>query len=303
MKNKYACNSKLSECKIRQLLKYFADDIDATRASHLLAVSRVTVNRYYMAIRETILFFAARAYFGCGEVEMDESYFGSRHFGDKRGRGAPGKKIVFGILNRDGKVYAEIVPGVGRKDLYPIIEQLVSKDVVIHTDCWRTYSGLSKKGYEHRRVNHSVEYANDTTHINGIESFWSYCKRRFARLNGVANKYFSLHLRECEWRFNFRGCGWKHIYNELLWLLRENPLFSKVSGTLFKVWNVCSFFAARERQPPLEAQPEASRPQRKRMLVPEFLRTSDKFRSFGFMVKRNVTSITQKLYNFSRGFS
>jgi transposase len=38
----------------------------------------------------------------CGKIEMDESYFGSVRKG-KRGRGAPGKISVFGLLKRGGK--------------------------------------------------------------------------------------------------------------------------------------------------------------------------------------------------------
>jgi len=30
--------------------------------------------------------------------------------------------------------------------------------------------------------------------INGIESFWSYAKRRLAKFNGVLRKTFHLHL-------------------------------------------------------------------------------------------------------------
>ncbi|CAD7854863.1 MAG: hypothetical protein [Olavius algarvensis Gamma 1 endosymbiont] len=35
----------------------------------------------------------------------------------KRGRGAGGKMIVFGILRRQGKVYMEIVPAASKKQL------------------------------------------------------------------------------------------------------------------------------------------------------------------------------------------
>jgi hypothetical protein len=38
-------------------------------------------------------------------------------------------------------------------------------------------------------------------HINGIESFWSFTKRRLRRFNGMAKHMFALHLKECEWRW------------------------------------------------------------------------------------------------------
>ena len=43
-----------------------------------------------------------------GEIEMDESYFGGARKG-QRGRGARGKSIVFGLLERDGRVYTKVV--------------------------------------------------------------------------------------------------------------------------------------------------------------------------------------------------
>ncbi len=46
-----------------------------------------------------------------GEIEMNESYFGGARKG-KRGRGARGKSIDFGLLKRDGWVYTKVVESV-----------------------------------------------------------------------------------------------------------------------------------------------------------------------------------------------
>ena len=40
-----------------------------------------------------------------------------------------------------------------------------------------------------------------TISVNGIESFWSFTKRRLAKFNGTT-KNFELHLKESEWRWN-----------------------------------------------------------------------------------------------------
>lgn len=87
----------------------------------------------------------------------------------------------------------------------------------------RPYDGLVDVGYEkHFRVNHGAnEFARGPRHINGIESFWSYAKRRLARFNGVPASTFYLHLKECEYRFNYRD---KDLYQALLKLLRSHPL-------------------------------------------------------------------------------
>ena len=64
------------------------------------------------------------------------------------------------------------------------------------------YDGRMDFGFaKHLRINKSKHFANSGVPINGIESFWSFTKRRLAKFNGV-KKYLPLHLKECEWRWN-----------------------------------------------------------------------------------------------------
>jgi len=158
-----------------------------------------------------------------GELEADESYFGARRVRGKRGRGASGKTIVFGLLKRDGCVYTEIVPNASKATLQAIIRGKADINSVIHTDGWRGYDGLVDIGFDkHFRVNHgNNEFVRGKHHVNGIESFWSFAKRRLAQFNGIAKQTFDLHLKECEFRFNHRH---QNLYLALLKLLREQPL-------------------------------------------------------------------------------
>lgn len=109
----------------------------------------------------------------------------------------------FGIFERDGRVYTEIVPDCTKSTLQAVILGKVDVQSVIYSDGWRGYNGLVDVGYgKHFRVNHSKnEFAHGRCHINGIESFWSFSKRRLAKFNGVKTN-FELHLKECEWRWN-----------------------------------------------------------------------------------------------------
>jgi transposase-like protein len=158
---------------------------------------------------------------------MDESYFGARRVRGKRGRGASGKTPVFGLLKRNGRVYAEIVPDCAQRapeaSLQAVIRGRVAPQVVIHSDGWRGYDGLVDVGYaKHFRVEHGCnEFVVGAHHINGIESFWSFAKRRLQKFNGVPAHAFYLHLKECEWRFNNRNAN---LYHELLQLLRQHPI-------------------------------------------------------------------------------
>jgi len=225
MKNKYVHRSRISEAKFRQLIKHFSLDLTATQTSELIKLNRNTVNRFYSVIRRRILEHSRQSSPITGEVEVDESYFGSRRVPGKRGRGASGKTIVFGLFKRGGKVYTEIVPDAKSATLQAIVRGHVDIESVIHTDGWRGYDGLVDLGYEkHFRVHHSKNEfvkSDGSSHINGIESFWGYAKHRLVKFNGVPNNLFELYLKETEFRFNNRG---NDLYQILLKMFRENPL-------------------------------------------------------------------------------
>ncbi len=224
-KNKYINNSKISEAKFREIIRYFVADLSATQIANISDVSRNSINKYVMAIRQRIFVFcnADSPFDALGDVELDESYFGARRVRGKRGRGAYGKTIVFGLLKRGGKVYTEIVPDCKSKTLQDIVRGKVSAESIIHTDGWRGYDGLVDIGYgKHFRVNHSNNvFANNQSHSNGIESFWSYAKIRLVKFRGIKKDSFYLHLKECEFRFNHRS---NNLYATMLKLIRNNPL-------------------------------------------------------------------------------
>ncbi|WP_124946060.1 IS1595 family transposase [Sulfurirhabdus autotrophica] len=222
-KNRYYCRSRISEAKFRQLVRCFALDFTASSTAELIGISVRSVNSIYLKIRLRMAEACEVATPLKDAVEVDESYFGARRVRGKRGRGAYGKTIVFGLLKRQGKVYTEIVPDCSKATLQGIIRGHVEPATVIHSDGWRGYDGLVDIGFDkHFRVNHGEnEFANGERHINGIESFWSYAKRRLAKFNGVPKHTFYLHLKETEYRFNHRR---DNLYLGLLKLLRLNPL-------------------------------------------------------------------------------
>lgn len=221
--NRYYRRSRIREHKFRQIIKYFALDLTANRTAELTGLTHKSVNQIYLKIRRRLAEDCQRASPFSGEVEVDESYFGAKRIKGKRGRGAYGKTIVFGIYKRNGKVYTEIVPDVARRTLQAVIRGRVDIKSIIHSDTWRSYNGLVDVGYEkHFRVNHSAdEFANEDSNINGIESFWSFAKRRLVKFNGVKKETFYLHLKECEFRFNHRN---QNLYHSILKLLRMYPL-------------------------------------------------------------------------------
>ena len=185
----------------------FCADVTASQAALLLGMNRKTINRYYGKFRTAIYTKQEEDMQRfVGIVELDESYFGpdrirGKNAPRKRGRGT-NKQPVFGVFERGGRVYTEIVPDCRKKTLQQVIRGKVSYKSIIHTDGWRGYNGLVDVGYDrHFRINKSKHFARAGIHINGIESFWSFTKRRLAKFNGCKAN-FHLHLKECEWRWN-----------------------------------------------------------------------------------------------------
>jgi len=177
----------------------------AYRLSNDLGVEYHTVSRVYQKLRQIIYHVAelegARM---SGEIEIDESYFGGKRKG-KRGRGAAGKSIVFGLLERDGRVYTRVVEQVSAQELMTHIRRRTRKGSVYYTDTFRSYNSLKRLG-KHHRLNHSKAFAyHKGNHINGIEGFWSYAKHILYNYRGVSKYHFPMYLKEIEFRFNHRN--------------------------------------------------------------------------------------------------
>lgn len=195
---------RLSKYRVKKILNCFCVDITASKTALLLDYNRKTIDRYFNIFREHILEYQHQALQPfAGEIELDESYFGARRVRGKRGRGAAGKTPVFGVLKRNNQVFLTVVKACSKDELMPIIKGQVLENDTVYTDGWKAYDGLILNGYEHYRVFHCQnEFARGKCHINGIESFWSFAKRRLAQFNGISSDKFILHLKECEFRFN-----------------------------------------------------------------------------------------------------
>ena len=200
--------AKISKYQIKRIITHFCLDIPANKVAPLVSLNRNTINHWYMIFRRAIYAHQMQEFEKIiGEAEVDESYFGARRKRGfrgklKRGRGTM-KQPVFGVFRRNGRVYTEIVPNCKKATLQAIIKGKIDPQTVIYSDKWRGYDGLVDVGYDkHFRVSHNEnEFSKGSgIHINGIENFWSFTKRRLNKFNGV-KKYFEFHLKESEWRY------------------------------------------------------------------------------------------------------
>lgn len=151
-----------------------------------------------------------------GTVEVDETYMGGQwrfkrknvkrtEPKSKRGRGTT-KQAIFGILCREGQVFAQLIEHVTKEELQAIIQRRVTKGSTVCSDTFKGYTGIAAKGYVHRMVDHSKEEYSDGkgNHINGLEGFWGYMKRQLAAKGGIRKSKLKWFLGEFVWRYNHR---------------------------------------------------------------------------------------------------
>jgi len=143
-----------------------------------------------------------------GEVEADETYVGGKRKG-VRGRGAAGKTVVFGKLERSTKkMNATVVQNVKATSLLPHFQDSVAKGTKLITDELRSYKKIAQiLDIDHDTVNHGAgQYAKSNgTHTNTIENFWGQMKRSIdGTYHVVSPKYLHLYVSEFQLRFNYR---------------------------------------------------------------------------------------------------
>src|SRR3989344_4442999 len=144
-----SCKRQKSLKRLRKeigIITGFYQQQPAYRVANDLGLDYQVVSRVYQHLREAI-YHVAELEAGRlkGEVEIDEAYFGGRRKG-KRGRGAAGKSIVFGLLERDGSVYTRVVEGVSAEELMAIIRKKTRKGSVYFSDKFRSYNSLKRWG-------------------------------------------------------------------------------------------------------------------------------------------------------------
>lgn len=224
----------LTKYQWKKLLKWFLRCQNVNVVCEETGVSKYKVLKALNLVRQVM----ARDVPGSfeGVVEVDETYLGGQKknkrksqlvkekaiFGkeSKRGFGTT-KQPVFGILCRNGKVFAKLVDNTEAKDLIPIITKKVKPGARVCSDTWRAYTGLATRGYVHRTVEHrNKEYTKGRNHINGLEGFWGYLKRQLASRGGIRRERLPLYLAEYVWRYNQRKLSLDKQIIRLLKLLK-----------------------------------------------------------------------------------
>jgi transposase len=159
-----------------------------------------------------------------GEVEADETFIGGKpregHYRIMREQGIEPrssasrawhlarKQTVFGVVQRQGQVRAEVVPSSRGHVVRAKIGEHVLPASIVYTDDYSGYDLLHFK-YQHRRVQHGQRiYVSGTTHTQTIEGFFSLVKNGIRGVyHSVSAKWLQGYLNEYAWRYNHRDDG------------------------------------------------------------------------------------------------
>ena len=122
-----------------------------------------------------------------------------------------------------------MVPDVEANTLLPLLNERVAEGATVCSDTFRSYTGITAKGYVHGLVRHEKQEYSDRhgTHINGLEGFWGYFKRILAAKGGIRRERLPLYLAEYVYRYNHRG---QEITTQIACILSQLQDRYKFSG-------------------------------------------------------------------------
>jgi transposase len=223
MKNKYVKRSKISEAKFRKILLRFSLDLEPKAIAILSGLNLNTIYKYLHLFRKRIAQVCEHESPFNGEIDLHEPDFGGQSIKGEIGQETEIKNPVFGILQRDDKVYTKIIPDRDKHMYQAVIQGKAKLESIIHSESWGGYDGLvdlcCKKYYQVQHGDDELAYNNNN--INTMKSFYHFVKKRLIKFHVISDAAFYLHIKECEFRFNYRN---KDIYMMLLKMIRDDPL-------------------------------------------------------------------------------
>ena len=148
-----------------------------------------------------------------GIVEVDETYVGGSlkniHSKKKEAlKGLDNKTMVFGAVQRDGKVRVKVIPQTNLENITKAIDEFVVPESFMVSDEHHAYNKVGQK-FKHRKVNHRAkEYVRKEdilVHTNNIEGYWNILKKQIDGIHhSVSPKHLQRYCNESSFRYNNR---------------------------------------------------------------------------------------------------
>lgn len=151
-----------------RLLELFVLAVPSYRQRFRSGASAASRERFYRFVRACCAVVEQLREPFEGAIECDETTFGEARKG-KRGWGAGGKVIVFGLVKRNGQVKAMPIAAHDRASVMTHIEAHTREGALYYTDEWQAYATLRLRG-EHVMIRKEKGRPVGRDHINGIEA-------------------------------------------------------------------------------------------------------------------------------------
>jgi transposase len=192
--------------------------ISAKQLERELGVTYKTAWRMFNRIRNRLM---VQDYQGplSGEVEADETFVGGKPRESYRREVArrgwnmqtaywDRKAIVFGAVQRGGKLRAEVIPNSRGHVVRNKVREYALPASIIYTDEYGAYNKLAGR-YTHRRINHAARvYVQGPVHTQTIDGFFSTFKNGVRGVyHSVSKKWLQGYVNEYVWRYNHRDEG------------------------------------------------------------------------------------------------
>ena len=224
MKNRYLKGAHLSERKVRELIKLFSEDLTATQIANITGISRITVNAYFKLIRTHIAKF-------CEERNPFHHTNGTMtfHASDNEMGGTATattvvKKSFYGIFKSDGAIHSDQIANIDAEWMYDWLKGKTDGDKeIIEKYRLNIYSGIADfNSIRLYRINEAGPgVTRGKSHVDEIDMFWGMLKSRLIKFRGLNSGTLYLHVKETEFRYNYRD---NDLFELLMEILHKRPL-------------------------------------------------------------------------------
>jgi len=222
MKNRYLKGAHLSERKVRELIKLFSEDLTATQIANITGISRITVNAYFKLIRTHIAKFCEERnpfHFTNGTV----TYHASEN-GTVASNGTVSKKSFYGIFKNDDAIHTDKIANIDAEWMYDWLKGKTEGDKdIIEKYRLHVYNGIADfNSIRLYRINEAVPgVTRGKSHVDEIDMFWGMLKSRLIKFRGLNSGTLYLHVKETEFRYNYRE---NDLFELLMEILHKRPL-------------------------------------------------------------------------------
>ncbi len=197
MKNRYVRRARISEEQFKEILKFFALDIQANQISQFTGLSRNSINSYLRAMRHAIV--SAYTHYDAYAIRQTTP------------------PQLFGIQYKQNMITVDPIPSQIAQDFSKHLKE--ERDSYIDSVLSAHYSALID--YTHKKFYYLQHEHKAIRQNRAASAFWAYTKIRLAKFRGLSTESTFLHLKESEFRYNYRG---RDIYRLLLSHFRKHPL-------------------------------------------------------------------------------